>query len=418
MNIWNKELEERLVRYCAIDTPSDNESTTVPSSECQWDLLRLLEKELTEMGASRVELTENGFVMASIPGNRPGPVIALLAHVDTTTQFNATNVKPIVHRNWDGRPIALPDDHSQVLSAAEFPYLATKIGHDIVTASGRSLLGADDKAGVAIIMTMAQHLLNNPDIPHAEVRVCFTPDEEIGRGSHHLPLDKLGAVCAYTLDGADVGELCYETFSANKAVVEITGVSIHPGYAKDKLVNALHLASKLIMALPQASRTPETTSDREGFMHCATIEGTAHHAKLQFILRDFELDKLASHGEAIRQVCLGLAAAEPRARIEYKLIEQYRNMRYVLENDMTPVDKAAAAYRKVGLEPVPAALRGGTDGSVLTARGLPCPNLFTGMQNYHGPLEWCSVQDMAQGVAVCVELVQEWAAVPAEPVAT
>ena len=406
---WNTALEESLVRYCAIDTPSDNESTTVPSSPCQWDLLRVLEKELEQMGAERIELTDNGFVMASIPGNRPAPVIALLAHVDTTTQYNATSVKPLVHRNWDGSPIALPDDASKVLDPAGSPYLAQKIGHDIITASGKSLLGADDKAGIAIAMTVGRHLLAHPEIPHGELRLCFTPDEEIGRGSHHLPIEKLGAVAAYTLDGGEIGELCYETFSANKAIVEITGVSIHPGNAKGKLVNALHLAAKLIQALPQDTRTPETTDNRDGFIHCATLEGTAAHAKLEFILRDFELDRLTSHGEAVRLVCEALAAGEPRAKIEFKLIEQYRNMRYTLENNMLPVNRASQAYRKCGFDPVPAALRGGTDGSVLTARGLPTPNLFTGMQNVHGPLEWVSVQDMACAVEVCLELVQQWA---------
>ncbi len=406
---FTEELEQRLVRYCAIDTPSDNTSAGVPSSACQWVLLRLLQSELQTMGAKDVELTDGGYIIATIPGNRPGPVAAFLAHVDTTTQFCATGVKPLVHRNWDGSPIVLPDDPTQVLTKELFPYLGEKIGHDIVTASGLSLLGADDKAGVAICMTMAAHLLANPDIPRPDVRICFTPDEEIGRGGAHLPLEKLNAAVAYTLDGAQVGELCFETFSANKAVVEITGVSIHPGDAHGKLVNALHLAAKLIVALPQHTRTPETTSGRDGFMHLATMEGTAAKCTLQFILRDFELDLLASHGEAIRLVAAGLQAAEPRAQIEVRIIEQYRNMRYGLEKDMRPVQKAAEAYRKCGLEPRSAPLRGGTDGSVLTARGLPTPNLFTGMQNVHGPLEWVSVQDMAEGVKVCLKLAEEWA---------
>jgi len=406
---WTDELEQRLVRYCAIDTPSDNTSAGVPSSACQWVLLRLLQSELQAMGAQNVELTDGGYVLATIPGTKTGPAPAFLAHVDTTTQFCATGVKPLVHRKWDGKPIVLPDDPTQVLSGELFPYLAEKVGHDIVTASGLSLLGADDKAGIAIIMTMAAHLLAHPEIERPDVRICFTPDEEIGRGGAHLPLEKLNAHVAYTLDGAQVGELCYETFSANKAVVEITGVSIHPGDAHGKLVNALHLAAKLITALPQHARTPETTSGRQGFMHLATLEGTAAKCTLQFILRDFELDLLNSHGDAIKKVAAGLSAAEPRAQIDVRIIEQYRNMRYVLEKDMRPVDKAAEAYRKCGLEPRSAPLRGGTDGSVLTARGLPTPNLFTGMQNVHGPLEWVSVQDMAEAVQVCIKLAEEWA---------
>lgn len=400
-------LEESLVRYCAIDTPSDTDSPTIPSTTCQFDLLRVLQQELSEMGADKVELLDTGFVLASIPGNRPGPVIALLAHVDTTTQFCATGVKPLVHHNWNGQPIVLPDDPSRVLSWEEFPYLATKVGDDIVTASGLSLLGADDKAGVAIAMVVGRHLLAHPEIPHAEVRLCFTTDEEIGRGSHQLPLDKLGAVAAYTLDGGGLGELCSETFSANKAVVEITGVSIHPGTAKDKLVNAIHLAARIIARLEDAPR-PETTEGREGFIYCATVEGTAARAVIEFPLRDFDLDKLKTHGETVRAVCAEVAATETRARVEYRLIEQYRNMRIGLEQDGQAIAKAEQAYRNCGIEPDSAPIRGGTDGSVLTARGLPTPNLFTGMQNYHGPLEWVSVQDMARAVEVCLELVQLW----------
>lgn len=408
---WHQQLTRRILDYCAIDTPSDNAAAAdlVPSTPCQFDLLKVLQTELVNLGAQEVQLTPNGFVIATIPGTLPGPVIALLAHVDTTTQFKATEVKPLLHSAWNGQPIVLPDDPSRVLDPGEFPYLAQKVGHDIVTASGKTLLGADDKAGVAIAMTVAEHCLKNPDFAHPTFKVCFTPDEEIGRGSHHLPLDLLGAEFAYTLDGSKVGDLCYETFSANRAEVEITGVSIHPGDAKDKLVNALLLASQLVVSLPQHSRTPETTSGRDGFIHLATFRGTADFVKLQFILRDFELDKLAAHGEVLRKACDAIGAGEPRAKVEFRLIEQYRNMRYILEKDMRPVDKAAAAYRKAGIEPCPAALRGGTDGSVLTARGLPCPNLFTGMQNYHGPLEWVSVQDMMSAVEVCLNLLSEWA---------
>lgn len=400
-----------MVRYCRIDTPSDHHTpeTQIPSTACQWELLRLLQSELQEMGAQRLELTEQGYLMASLPGNRPAPVVALLAHVDTTTQFKATEVKPLVHRQWDGTPIVLPEDPSMVLSAESSAYLASRKGHDLVTASGDTLLGADDKAGVAILMTLARHLLTHPEIPHGEVRLCFTPDEEIGRGAGKLPLEKLGAEVAYTLDGGEVGELCYETFSANRAVVEVTGVSIHPGYAKDKLVNALHLAAKILQTLPQTSRTPETTDARQGFLHAIELKGTAHQATLSFIVRDFELEGLRSHCDLLQQVCDAVAATEPRCQIKVSIVEQYRNMRYRLEKDMRPVDLAAEAYRRCGIEPRFTVLRGGTDGSILTARGLPTPNLFTGMQNFHGPLEWVSVQDMAEAVKVCLELVQLWA---------
>ena len=412
---WDNQLEERLVRYCAIDTPSDSESTTVPSTECQWLLLRLLEQELRALGAARIELTPQGFLMASLPSTQTeaAPVVALLAHVDTTTQFNATGVRPIVHHNYDGADIILPADNTQVLNGTLFPYLAQKVGQDIVTASGNSLLGADDKAGVAILMTLAAHLLAHPEIPHGEVRLCFTPDEEIGTGVRHLPLDLLGAQVGYTLDGGELGVLGYETFSADKAKVVVTGVSIHPGSAKDKLVNALHLASQIILALPQSSRTPETTDGRQGFLHVLSFNGTAGRAELEFIVRDFELDGLQSHRELLEKVCAAVAAGEPRATVEVAFTKQYRNMRYWLEKDMHPVELAAEAYKKQGIEPRLEVMRGGTDGSQLTEMGLPTPNLFTGMQNVHGPLEWVSVQDMAQATGVCLELVQLWGKAPA-----
>ena len=411
--MWNKQLEERLVRYCAIATPSDPESPTAPSTECQWELLRLLEQELRDMGATEVELGEFGHLMATIPGNSEGPVIAWMAHVDTSPQFNPLNVKPLVHRNYQGQDLVLPDDPTQVISPQEFPYLKGKGGHDIVTASGKSLLGADDKAGVAIVMTLAEHLLRNPEIPRAKTRLCFTPDEEIGRGVKHLDFAKLGANYAYTLDGSDVGELCYETFSADKAVVTVTGVSIHPGWAKDKLVNALHLACQIVEMLPKVTRTPETTEGRQGFIHVSSLEGTSSEAVIQMILRDFELEGLKSHHELIESICRSIQLAEPRAQIKVEFTEQYRNMRYGIDKDMRPVHLAQEAFRKAGIEPDLTVLRGGTDGSWLTEKGLLTPNLFAGMQNVHGPLEWVSVQDMAQSVQVCLELAQLWARQPA-----
>ncbi len=405
-----RELEDRLVRYARIDTQSDETSSTSPSTAIQLDLLRLLVNELEEIGAEDVTLTDYGAVLATIPATveRDVPTIAFLAHVDTAPGFNATGVKPIVHRAWNGEDIALPDDPTQVLSAEESPYLAENTGEDIITASGTTLLGADDKAGVAIIMAMARHLLDNSDIPHGPIRICFTPDEEIGRGVHaSLPGD-LKADFAYTLDGAEVGEVVYETFSADKAVVHIEGVSIHPGQAKDVLVNALHLAAKIVMALPHVTLTPETTDDRQGFIHLYTMGGGAAVAEMQFILRDFDNDLLAAHGALLTQVCEAVAATEPRARITCEITPQYRNMRYWLENDMRPVDLAREACRRNGIEPFSTPTRGGTDGSRLTEMGVPTPNLFTGMQNIHGPLEWISVQDMRRATDVCVSLAQLW----------
>ncbi len=406
----DRELEDRLVRYVRIDTQSDESSPTTPSTDIQLDLLRLLVEELREIGAQDVSLTDYGAVLATIPATVDGdvPTIGFLAHVDTAPGFHASGVEPIVHRSWGGDDIVLPDDPEQVLSGEQSPYLASKAGEDIVTASGTTLLGADDKAGIAIIMAMARHLIENPDIPHGPIRVCFTPDEEIGRGVHaDLPGD-LKVDVAYTLDGAEAGEVVYETFSADRAIVRIEGVSIHPGQAKDELVNALHLAAKIVTTLPHVTRTPETTDEREGFIHLYRMDGTAATAELDFILRDFDNDILAAHGDLLRQVCDTVAATEPRARISCEIVPQYRNMRYWLENDMRPVDLAREACRSVGLEPFSTPTRGGTDGSRLTEMGVPTPNLFTGMQNIHGPLEWISVQDMRRATEMCIALARLW----------
>jgi tripeptide aminopeptidase len=407
---FDRELEDRLVRYARIDTQSDERSSSSPSTAIQLDLLRLLVDELKEIGAEDVTLTDYGVVLGTVPATieTGAPTVAFLAHVDTSPGFNAAGVQPIVHRAWDGADIVLPDDPQQVLSPAHSPYLAVKVGEDIVTASGTTLLGADDKAGVAIIMAMARLLLSDPDIPHGPIRVCFTPDEEIGRGVHpSLPGD-LRADVAYTLDGAEVGEVVFETFSADKAVVRIHGVSTHPGQAKDEMVNALHLAAKIVMTLPQATLTPETTDGRQGFIHLYEMNGTAAEAELQFILRDFDNDMLAAHGELVRRVSETVSATEPRARITCEITPQYRNMRYWLENDIRPVELTREACRQNGIEPFSTPTRGGTDGSRLTEMGVPTPNLFTGMQNYHGPLEWISVQDMAKATEVCVALARLW----------
>jgi tripeptide aminopeptidase len=408
-----EELFRRLDRYVRIDTQSDAASASSPSTAKQFDLLNLLVAELTELGVADVRLTDYGAVLATIPANiaTEAPTIALLAHVDTTPQFTGTGVKPILHRAWQGGDIALPDDPQMVLRPAELPYLAGKVGEDIVTTSGTTLLGADDKAGVAIIMAAVGHLLRHPELPHGRVRICFTPDEEIGRGVHQdLPRD-LDAAVGYTLDGAELGEIVAETFSADGAVVTVQGVSIHPGWAKDKLVNALHLAARIVDTLPQVTRTPETTEGRQGFLHLTEMSGTAAAAELKLILRDFEEEGLAAHGDLLRKVCAAIQATEPRARIDCTITKQYRNMRYWLEKDMRPVELARDACRRVGVEPFSTPIRGGTDGSRLTELGVPTPNLFTGMQEIHGPLEWISLQDMEKATQLCVELVRLWGAV-------
>ena len=402
---FDQELTDRLTRYAAIDSQSDEDALGAPSTAIQYDMLRLLETELTGIGATDVTLTDYGTVLATIPGTVPGPTIGLLAHVDTAPQFNATGVKPRVIKGYNGGEITYPDDPALVLSPEASPYLAEKIGDDIITASGLTLLGADDKAGVAIIMTAARHLLANPDLPHGPVRIAFTPDEEIGRGvDPRLPKD-LGADFAYTFDGGKVGEIEYETFSADAAEVTVTGVSIHPGFATGKMVNAIHLAAKIIEMLPQATMTPEVTSDREGFWHATEMTGGSSEMRLKFILRDFEIEGLAQKGAMLEQVCAAVQATEPRATITCTIRPQYRNMRYWLEKDMTPVDLARDACRKLGVEPLSVPIRGGTDGSRLTEMGIPCPNLFTGMQEIHGPLEWISVQDMSVATRFCLELL-------------
>jgi len=407
---FTRELEERFIRYAHIDTQSDEKSTTSPSTEKQYHLLRLLVDELTSMGAQNVTLTKYGAVLATIPATTKidAPTVALLAHVDTAPQFSGTHVKPIIHRNYKGGDIALPDDPGVVLSPQQSPYLGARIGDDIITASGTTLLGADDKAGVAIVMTVAGHLLQNTDIPHGPVRIGFTPDEEIGRGVHHDLPEDLKTDVAYTLDGAELGEIVYETFSADRADVHVQGVSIHPGQAKDKMVNALHLAAKIIDTLPHVTRTPETTAGREGFIHIYDMSGTSAEAHLHFILRDFELDKLREHGELLQQVCEAVKGGEPRAQISCTIQSQYRNMRYWLEKDMRPVELALEACRQIGVDPSSTPTRGGTDGSRLTELGVPTPNLFTGMQNIHGPKEWVSVQDMARATKMCVALLKLW----------
>lgn len=407
MTSFTAELESRLTRYCAIDSQSDADSPSAPSTAIQLNMARLLEAELKEIGAEEVQITPYGTVLATIPATAPGPTIGFLAHVDTAPQFNATGVKPRVIRGYNGGAISYPDNPALVLSPEISPELGHKQGHDIVVASGLTLLGADDKAGVAVIMTAARHLLANPTIPHPKLRLAFTPDEEIGRGvDKRLPAD-LGADFAYTFDGGAVGEIEYESFSADGAVVKITGVSIHPGLAKGKMVNAIHLAAKIIAALPQHTMLPELTDGRDGFIHATDMVGGSSEMTLKFILRDFELDGLAQKGEILRAVCAAVAAAEPRAEITCTITPQYRNMRYWLEKDMTPVDFARSVARDMGIEPVSVPIRGGTDGSRLTEMGVPCPNLFTGMQEIHGPLEWVSVQDMAVAANLMLGIAQK-----------
>jgi tripeptide aminopeptidase len=405
---FHDELTDRLIRYCKIDSQSDADSLTSPSTAIQLDMQRLLMAELEDIGAEDITLTDYGTLLATLPGtaDEAAPTIGLLAHVDTAPQFAASGVKPVVHKSYNGGDISFPDAPELTLSPENSPYLGTKQGHDIITASGTTLLGADDKAGVAILMTAARHLLANPQIKHGKIRLAFTPDEEIGRGVHpDLPRD-LAADFAYTFDGGEIGNIEYESFSADGAKVHITGVSIHPGTAKDTMVNALHLAAKVLMTLPHATMTPDTSEGREGFLMATDLTGNAAEATLTFILRDFELDGLAAKGALLESVVNAVQLTEPRAQITCEIRPQYRNMRYWLEEDMTPVNLAHTAAQAIGLTPRSAPIRGGTDGSRLTELGVPCPNIFTGMQELHGPLEWISVQDMETSTQMALKLVE------------
>ncbi|MCC6188870.1 MAG: peptidase T [Anaerolineales bacterium] len=405
-------LLSRFLRYVRIDTTSAADMPTSPSTPGQWVLLRMLESEARALGAAEVVLDEHGYVLATIPAttSKPDvPMVAFLAHVDTTPEFCGQNVMPIVHRKWNGRPIVLPDDHSQVLDPARFPELARAKGQDVITASGRTLLGGDDKAGVAIIMSLAAHLLAHPEIKHGPIRVCFTPDEEVASGVDLLDLDLLGANVAYTLDGDNPGEVVWETFSADQAIVTIEGVSTHPGDAKKSgMVNALHLAARLLVALPRENLAPESTDGREGFIHPWRMDGSVERAVIKFLLRDHDLASLQDKGQRLQRLCQALQAVEPRARIHCEIARQYRNMGYWLKKDMTPVNLACEAVRAVGLEPASPPTRGGTDGSRLTEMGLPTPNLFAGYHNPHGPLEWAVLQEMQRSLQMCIELVQLW----------
>lgn len=405
-------LLDRLLRYVRVHTTSDSHSTTAPTTARQLDLLRMLRDELAKLGASDVTIDEFGYVMATVPATvaHDVPVVAFLAHVDTAPDFSGENVKPIVHHSYAGGRIALPDDTRQVLDPAVDEWLARAINKDIVTASGTTLLGADDKAGVAICMGLVEHLLAHPEIPHGTIRVCFTPDEEVGRGVAHLDLKRLGARYAYTFDGEFPGEVNWETFSADHAVVTIEGVSTHPGTARRYgMVNAAHLAGKFLAMLPREGISPETTDGRDGFIHPAAVHGSTARAEMEFILRDFDNDKLAAHGDKLRGLAAALQAIEPRAHVNCAITPSYRNMGYWLKDDMRPVHLAYEACRLAGLEPQSPAIRGGTDGSRLTEMGLPCPNLFDGAHNLHGPLEWVAVQDMEAALQVGIHLARLWA---------
>lgn len=400
---------ERFLRYVRIDTQGDYRAARRPSTEKQLELSRLLVEELRELGLEDAELTESATVFASLPGAAGAPVVGLIAHVDTTPDVSGAGVSPILHRAWDGTAIELPGDSRQVLDPDQLPALAERVGHDIVTSDGTTLLGADDKAGVAEIMAAVAYLVRHPKRPRAPGRVAFTVDEEVGQGAEDFDLDAFGADLAYTLDGSGLGELEIETFSAKSVRVTIHGLSVHPGTAKGKLVNAVKLASELVMTLPKDRLSPETTEEREGYVHPHRISGNAEEAVVEFIARDHDDVLLEQHVELLRELAGHVTTREPRAHVEIEVRDSYRNMRPYIDENPRVVEAALEAIRRVGVEPKLAITRGGTDGAVLSSRGLPTPNLFTGGQEYHSVREWASVQDMAAAAATIVELVGVWA---------
>ncbi|MBA3476463.1 MAG: peptidase T [Actinobacteria bacterium] len=400
---------ERFLRYVRIDTQSVAGAATSPSTEKQLDLSRLLRDELEEIGLDDVRLDEHGYVYGSLEGVESAPAIGLIAHVDTAPDVTGTGVNPQVHRGYDGGRIELPGDPSVVLDPEELPLLKGKVGHDLVSTDGTTLLGADDKAGVAEIMTAVAHLKRNPGEPHAPIRVCFTTDEEVAGGADQLDLERFGAKFAYTLDGAAPGEIEAETFNATKVVVTIRGRSTHPGTAKGQLVNAIKLAADFIAVLPRDSLSPETTEEREGFVHPYEISGQAEEASVKLIVRDHDAAKLAEHVAFLRKLASEITEREPRASVDVVEEEQYRNMYEVISRHPEVIEAAAEAVRRAGIEPVHTIIRGGTDGARLSQRGLPTPNLFTGGSEYHSRREWASVQDMAAAAATIVELARVWA---------
>ncbi|HEX2607895.1 MAG TPA: peptidase T [Flavisolibacter sp.] len=401
---------ERFLRYVQIDTQSDPLSSSQPSSEKQKDLSRRLVEELKEMGVADAELDDFGYVYATIPAttDKKVPVLCFCAHVDTAPDASGTGVKPIVHHNYQGEDNILPDDPSQVLSIEKFSYLGRLIGHDLITASGTTLLGSDDKAGVAEIMDAAHFWMTHPEIKHGKIRLLFTPDEEIGRGTAKVDLEKLGADYGYTLDGGEAGSLEDETFSADGVHVEIQGVITHPGYAKNKLVNAMKIAGDILASLPRAELSPETTEGKQGFIHPVRVEGLAEKATIDFIIRDFVTEGLKKKEEFLLSLIEMVMDNYPEARFEFTVTEQYRNMKEILDQHPRVVEFAKEAISRAGLSLKMESIRGGTDGSRLSFMGLPCPNLFAGEQAIHSRLEFISIQDMNKAVETIIHLAAVW----------
>ena len=403
-------MTERFLRYVAIDTQSDASSPTCPSTEKQKDLGRLLARELQAIGLPDADLDQHGYVYATIPANtaKRVPVICFCSHMDTSPDCSGKNVKPQIVRNYRGGDIVLPADPTQIIRAADHPALADQIGNDIITTDGTTLLGADNKAGVAEIMDAARFLVQNPQIKHGVIKILFTPDEEIGRGVDRADLNKLGADFAYTIDGETAGNIEDETFSADGVTITIEGVSTHPGFAKGKMEHAIKIAAAIVDRLPKTTCAPETTEGREGFLHPVGISGTLENATIGFIVRDFTDAGLREKEALLETIVKEVMRAFPRSSYRLEIKPQYRNMKQVIDRHPEIIDNAMEAIRRAGLAPVKTAIRGGTDGSRLSFMGLPCPNIFAGEHAFHSRLEWVSVQDMEKAVQTIVHLAAIW----------
>jgi tripeptide aminopeptidase len=406
----NHTVTERFLRYVKIDTQSDPASPTCPSTEKQKNLGRVLVEELKAIGIADAELDEHGYVYATIPAttNKAVPVLCFCSHMDTSPDCTGENVKPVVHSNYQGNDIVLPADPAQIIRSADHPALLQQIGNDIITADGTTLLGADNKAGVAEIMDAANYLMQHPEIKHGKIRILFTPDEEIGRGVDKVNMQKLGADFGYTMDGETLGHLEDETFSADGATIVIQGVSTHPGFAKNKMESAIKIASRIVERLPQNTCSPETTEAKEGFVHPVSIGGTIDQASIQLIIRDFTTEGLKEKAVMLENIVKDVLTGFPHSSYTFTVKEQYRNMKLVLDQHPQVVDYALEAIRRAGVEPVRSSIRGGTDGSRLSFMGLPCPNIFAGEHAFHSRHEWVSVQDMQAAVRTIVELCRIW----------
>ena len=402
--------KERFLKYVQIDTQSDPYSDAQPSTAKQMDLSRILVEELLEMGIEDAHLDEFGYVYATVPSNstKAVPTICFCSHVDTSPDCTGEGVKPIIHENYQGQDLILPDDNSQIIRLIEHEDLAHQIGNDIITASGTTLLGADNKAGVAEIMDAACYLMNNPEIKHGKIKILFTPDEEIGRGTKAVNLKKLGADFGYTIDGETLGSLEDETFSADRVTITITGVSQHPGFAKGRMESALKIASEIVSKLPKNTLSPESTEGMEGFIHPTNISGMVEMATLEFIIRDFTVAKLHAHELVLREIMNNILRNYPNSKATFEVHEQYRNMKEILDKVPHVSEYALEAIRRSGIEPNRRSIRGGTDGSRLSFMGLPCPNIFAGEHAFHGKHEWVSVQDMEKAVETIVNLCGIW----------